>query len=903
MNDRLHLFMAKMTALFRQKNAEQVFDEEVSAHLEMLAEKYQREGMSTQEAERMAHRQFGNTTLLKQKQRESRTTMFFAHVWRDVRYGVRQLAKTPVFTIVAVLTLALGVGANTAVFSVMHAVLMKMLPLEDASRVYYVHTTGWPDGASQTGDANTSFSYSVYKALREQGGLQDVMAFIPMSFSGKAPVRVGTVPEEAAGDMVSGNYFSGLGVGTELGRGFTPKDEEDHTAVVVISASYWATHYRGSRDVIGKPLYIKSVPFTIVGVARKGFEGTEGKLPLDFWIPLQSRPEFNAWGNSAEDGMYLTKQNFWCMKLMVRTAPGVSREQALARAQTIFQQAAYIGVAAKRAGGETYKLSFSDAKQFDTQDDSLAGGLKMLMAMVGLVLLIAMSNVAMLLMARNASRQREFSVRLALGAGRREMARQLLTESALLVALGGTAAWAFALGATRALGTWAQIESNLQPDGTVLWFTLCVLLLLALVFGLAPLRAAMSSGPEKLVRSSATVSQSSAQKMRVGNAVIVTQIAMCVVLLVGAGLLLGTLRNLLKTPLGQKPEGLLVFGVHPQQVHSKEESIAFFVALQQRLRTIPGVESVSMVSNRPGSGWSNNNAGILVDGHKPNGLEPEQASFRGNIVGADYFSTMGVQVVQGRDFSDADSASAPKTVIVNETFAKKYLGSVNAVGHVLSNSKGDQSARIVGVVKDHKYTGITEDAMPMMWTVFTQGGAENELNVEMRVPGDPLAMLPTVRKVIAQIDPDMPLLEPMSQSTVFARSISQQALFARLAGCFGFLAVVLIATGLYGTLAYRVSRRSAEIGVRMALGAQRLQVVWMVLRGSLILTAAGVVVGVPLAMAAGRGLASSLYGMKPLDLASYIFAVGGVALVALLASAVPASRAASVNPSRALRAD
>ena len=903
MNERVHIFLSRLKALFQQKNAAAAFDEEVTAHLEMLAAKYQREGISPQEASRRARRQFGNATLLQQKQRESRTTMFFANVWRDVRYGVRQLAKTPVFTIVAVLTLALGVGANTAVFSVMHAVLMKMLPLEDASRVYYVHTTGWPDGASQTGNSSTSFSYPVYRALREQGGLQNVMAFIPMSFSGKAPVRVGTVPEEAAGDMVSGNYFSGLGVGTELGRGFTAKDEEDHTSVVVISASYWATHYRGSRDVIGKPLYIKSVPFTIVGVARKGFEGTEGKLPLDFWIPLQSRPEFNAWGNPAEDGMYLSDPKFWCMKLMVRTASGISREQALARAQAVFERAAYTGVAAKRAGGETYQLSFNEAKQFDAQDDSLAGGLKMLMAMVGLVLLIAMSNVAMLLMARNASRQREFSVRLALGAGRREMARQLLTESVLLVALGGTAAWAFALGATRALGAWAQIESNLQPDGTVLWFTLCVLLLLALVFGLAPLRGAMSSGPEMLVRSSATVSQSNSQKMRVGNVVIVTQIAMCVVLLVAAGLLLGTLRNLLKTPLGQKPEGLLVFGVHPQQVHSKQESIAFFVALQQRLRTIPGVESISMVSNRPGSGWSNNNAGILVDAHKPNGIEPEQASFRGNVVGADYFRTMGVQVAQGRDFFDADSASAPRVVIVNETFAKKYVNALNATGHILSNSKGDQSARIVGVVKDHKYTGITEDAMPMMWSVFTQGGAVNELNVEMRVPGDPMAMLPTVRKVIAQIDPDMPLLEPMSQSAVFARSIGQQALFARLAGCFGLLAVVLIATGLYGTLAYRVSRRSAEIGVRMALGAQRQQVVWMVLRGSLILTAAGVAAGIPLAMAASRGLASSLYEMKPLDLASYIFAVAGVALVALLASAVPASRAASVNPSSALRAD
>jgi predicted lysophospholipase L1 biosynthesis ABC-type transport system permease subunit len=262
---------------------------------------------------------------------------------------------------------------------------------------------------------------------------------------------------------------------------------------------------------------------------------------------------------------------------------------------------------------------------------------------------------------------------------------------------------------------------------------------------------------------------------------------------------------------------------------------------------------------------------------------------------------MGVQVVQGRDFSDADSATAPEVVIVNETFAKKYVGTLNAVGHIISNPKGIEPNLIVGVVKDHKYTSITEEAMPMLWTVFKQGGAVNQLNIEMRVPGDPMAMLPTVRKVIAQVDPDMPLLEPMTQSAVFEESISQQALFARLAGCFGVLAVVLIATGLYGTLAYRVSRRSAEIGVRMALGAQRPQVVWMVLRGSLLLTATGVAIGIPLAMAAGKGLESSLYGMKPLDAASYVFAIVGVALVALLASAVPAGRAASVNPLSSLR--
>ena len=336
---------------------------------------------------------------------------------------------------------------------------------------------------------------------------------------------------------------------------------------------------------------------------------------------------------------------------------------------------------------------------------------------------------------------------------------------------------------------------------------------------------------------------------------------------------------------------------------SKEESIAFFVSLQQRLRALPGVESVSMVSNRPGSGWSSNDSGVLVDGHKPNGIEPGQANYRMNTVGPDYFRTMGVQVAQGRDFSDADSATAPKVIVVNETFAKKYVGTLNAVGHTLSAPNDPMTFRVVGVVKDHKYTGITEQAMPMIWAVFTQGDAVSQLDIEMRVPGDPMAALPVVRKLIAQIDPDMPLLQPMTQSAVFEQSISQQALFARLAGCFGVLAVVMIATGLYGTLAYRVSRRTAEIGVRMALGAQRSQVVWMVLRGSLLLTAAGVAIGIPLAMAAGRGLESSLFGLKSLDPASYAFAVVGVALVALLASAVPAGRAASVDPSRALRAD
>jgi predicted permease len=905
MTERMLIFVARFKAFFRRSADDVEFREEMDAHVEMLAERYEIQGMSRRDAMQAARRQFGNVTLLTQKRKEARTTMFFSNIARDLRYGVRQLAKTPVFTVVCVITLALGVGANTAVFSVMYAVLAKMLPVHDASRVVYVHTSGLPSGAHNTGNMDTSFSYATYRELREHSGLEEVIGFIPMSTTGKAPVRVGSIPEEATGDMVTGNYFSGLGVGTQLGRGFVQKDEDDHTGVTVISDSFWQTHYSRNADVIGKTLFIKTHPFTIVGVAAKGFEGTEGRLPLDYWIPLQNHADFNAWGNPVDEdgGSYLTVPQFWCMLLMARVPADVSNQQALAKAQGIFQQAAYLGITQKRAGEKIPQLTFFPAKQFDMQDDTSARSLKTLMAMVGLVLVIAMCNVVMLLMARNANRQREFSIRLAIGAGRKEIARQLLTESFLLVALGGLAAWVFATVATRSLGAWARIDSNLQPDAVVLWFTLSILVVLALVFGLAPLRAAMSSGTELALRSSATVSQASVKKSRAGNAVIVAQIAMCVALLVAAGLLLGSLRNLLKIDLGQKTDGLLVFGVRPQHAKSKEESIAFFTALQQRLRSLPGVESVSLAGSRPGSGWSSNNGGLMIDGHKPNGVEPTEAQYRQNTVGADFFRTMGVTVLQGRDFSDADTAGSQRVVIVNETFAKKYVGTANAAGHMMMNSKGASPRLIVGVVKDHKYTGITEPTMPMRWTVFTQSGLQNQMEVEMRVKGDPMAMLPTIRKFMREIDPDSPLLEPMAQTEVFQQSISQQVMFARLAGCFGVLAVVLIATGLYGTLAYRVSRRRAEIGVRMALGAQRWQIVWMVLRGSLLLTAVGVAVGIPLAIASSRGLASSLYGVKPLDVASYAFAIVGVAVVALAASGLPAGRAGSVDPSTALRAE
>jgi predicted permease len=648
---------------------------------------------------------------------------------------------------------------------------------------------------------------------------------------------------------------------------------------------------------------VKGVPFTIVGISAEGFEGTESGDSIDFWIPLQSREELNPWGNPATDGRtYLTRPEWWCLRMLARLAPGVTKAQALAQLQPVFQKAAYIGIGNPESGEKPPVLSFQDAKSFPGYDEDYGKPIKTLMAMVGLVLLIALSNVVMLLMARNTTRQREFSLRLALGAGRRELFCQLLTESLLLVALGGGLAWFFAQAATRSLAAWSLIETSLSPDRTVLLFTLAVLLGAALLFGLAPLRVALAGGPGLVLKTSSATANTDAGKARTSRIIVALQMALCLVLLVGGGLLIRTLRNLQNIPLGMRAEGLLVFGINPQNVHSFDESVIFYQELMNKLRILPGVESVTIMENRVGSGWSNNNS-TLVDGQKPPNSDGDEGLVRSNTVGPDFFHTLGVPVLSGRDFTDADTAKSPQAVVVNEVFAQRFLPGKNPLGHTIGGKNEKLQKTIVGVVKNHKYRSVDEKPIPMAWTVYTQMDYLGEMHVEMRVHGDPAAMLFAARKVVEQMDPNLPLLKPMSQQAQFAETISQQLLFARLAGFFGLLAVLLVATGLYGTLAYRVNNRTIEIGVRMAVGAQRGQVVWMVLRDSLILTVAGIIVGLPLAFLVAKALTSSLYGVKSFDAASYALAVVGVAFVALVASAIPARRAASVDPLTALRSE
>jgi predicted permease len=819
----------------------------------------------------------------------------------DLRYAIRQLSKTPGFTLVCVLTLALGIGANTAVFSVMNAVLLRSLPVADPGRVVNLRTSDPPAGTG-TIDSNETFSYPVYDALRRQSrGLSPVIAYAPLA-NGKVAVRYGAEPEQAEGDMVSGTFFSGLGVKLAYGRGFSEQDESSHAPIAVISYSYWTRRFASAPDVLGKTFYVNGVPLTIVGVSTQGFEGVEAGSSTDFWIPLQSRPELNAWGAPADDGKtYIAKPTWWCLRLMGRLAPGVNQAQAVAQLEPAFQAAAYIGLGNPKPGEKKPILSLQEVKGFPGYEEEYGKPLRILMSMVGLVLLIALSNVVMLLMARNATRQREFSVRLALGAGRKALLRQLLSESLLLVSAGALLAWLFASSATRALGAWAQIESSLAPDHTALLFTLSILALATLLFGLVPLRVVLSAGPALALRTSAATSHTDAGKSRASRIIVALQMTLCVVLLVGGGLLVRTLRNLENTPLGMRVHGLVVFGVKPN-IQSIPEGVAFYRELMNKLRRLPGVESVTIMEERLGS-WASDNSAMTVDGKLPELANGASGTVRSNVAGPDFFRTLGVPILLGRDFADSDTATSPHVGIINERFAQRFFANQNPLGHSIGTDNGQYQMTVVGVVKDHKYRSIDEQPIPMAWYMYAQIPMTGQMHVEMRVHGDPMAILPSARKAVQQMDPNLPLIQPMTQRAQFDLTISRQLLFARLAGFFGLLAVVLVATGVYGTLAYRVNNRTSEIGVRIAMGAQRRQVVWMVLRDSLMLTAVGVIIGIPLSLLLGKALTSALYGVMPYDGVSYLFAALGIAVVAIAASVIPARRAAGVDPLTALRSD
>jgi len=771
--------------MFWRKRTTQDFTQEIQAHIELEAEELRREGLSEEDARWQAKRKFGNVRAAQERFYLHNRWVWLDKLLRDLRFGFRSLLESPGFTMTAILTLALGMGANTAVFSVMNSVMLRSLPVADADRVVYFRTSNPPRGTG-TIDSTETFSYPVYEALHKQiGAMSAVIAYVPLS-GNKVAVRYGADPEEAEGDMVSGAFFSGLGVKLQRGHGFIEQDEKDHAPIAIISNNYWTRRFARNPDVLGATLYVNGIGFTIVGIAAQGFEGLETGRSTDFWIPLQNRPELNAWANPLQDGKtYMANPTWWCLRLIGRLSPGVTRARATALLQPVFQEAAYVGLGTPTPGERKPALSLVEAKGFPGYAEQYGRPLRLLMGMVALVLLIALTNVVMLLMARNATRQREFSMKLALGAGRADLLRQLLTESFLLATAGGLVAWFFAVFATRALGNWAQIESSLAPDGTVLRFTVMVLAVAVLLFGLAPLRNALSAGPTLAPKTYSAPSHADAGNSRMSRIIVAFQMSLCVVLLVAAGLLIRTLRNLENTPLGMKVDGLVVFGVDPD-IKSLPQGRAFYRELTGKLRALPGVESVTVMLDRIGSGASDN-SDMLVDGKLPTVANGGSRTVRNNVVGPDFFRTLGVPVLAGRDFADSDTASSPHVGIINQEFARRFLAHQNPLGHVIGPDNGVFPMTIVGVVKSHKYRSIDEEPIPMAWYMYAQIPMVGKMEVEMRVHGEPLAILPAARKAVQQIDPNLPLIRPMTQRAQYDLTISNQVLFARLAGFFGLL--------------------------------------------------------------------------------------------------------------------
>jgi predicted permease len=900
--DAVRILLNRCAALFHYRKLDADLDDELRGHIDLAIHENQQKGLSSDQARIAALRAFGGVTQTRETYRERRGFPVLLQFGRDFRFTIRQLRKSPGFAFTAIVTLALGIGANTAIFSVMNAVLLRTLPVHDPGQLFYLTHENMPDKTGSTGDSRYSCGINIYNRLREDHAVvSDIIAYVPLSLT-KTAVRFGDRPEEARADEVSGNFFSALGVSMAAGHPFAAADEVNHSSVAVLSYGYWTARFDRDSGVIGKTIFVRGVPFTILGVAAPRFYGVDsGGSATDLWVPLQNRLELPAWGIPSTTGRTIySSPDWWAIMLMARLKPGVTAKQAASHLSAIYAHASYEIAGQPGPNSPPLELQLVQARGLGTANKDYDEPLHVLMGMVALVLVIACINIVMLLVARNAGREREFALRLSLGAGRWPLFRQLLAESLILVATGAALGWLFAVEATRQLALWSELEISLAPDSAVLAFTLGVSTLAAILFGLAPLRTAILV-PVGLALKSSSSTQSTAGRRHAlsGRILIAMQMAFCCVLLFASGLLMRTLLNYRQTDLGMHADSVLAFGAHPLGSPSYSTKLAFYRQLLDRLRTLPGVRTATMAELRPGTGWSDNN-GLIIDARQypwDNGKN----MLRSNWVAGDFFHTLGIPVLAGRDILDSDTKSAPLVTVINQTLADRYFGRVDPIGHYLGGPK--QHARIVGIVRDSKYSSTDEEKMPMSWYSYQQSDSIGDLDIELGATGDPLSLLPAVQHVVNEIDPGIPLGNPQVLSSAFEETYLMPALVARLAVFLGGLAALLVAVGLYGTLAFRVNRRTVEIGVRLALGAQRAQVLWMVVRDSLYLVAVGVAVGLPLAWLASRWLASMMYQLSVHDPFSFAAAAGGVALVSIAAAVIPARRAASVDPMRALRTE
>lgn len=897
--------------LFHKNRLDRELAEEIQTYLEMLTETKVAQGLSPEEARRAALIELGGVQQVKERVREVRMGHFLVTIWQDLRYGVRALVNHKGFAFVSVLTLALGIGANTAIFSLLDAVLFKSLPVREPERLVLF---GRGEDSGMTGhfpnDSTDLFSYPFYQEVRQSKEVfSEVTALLSILWRVHGTVNSngsGGELERIDAQLVAGSYFSVLGVNAHLGRVFTDADDQTPGGhpVAVVSHAWWERRLGGDPSAVGKTITIDKTAYTIVGVAPEEFFGTTVGQAPDIWVPLAMEAQMPPvrW-NGRNDN------SFQSLYLIARLKDGVSAQQANAVVNLHFKRSLQ-----ERAGAQPSTARLQDIQRAHIELTPAEKGisqlrrqfspsLRILMAVVGVVLLIACANVANLFLARAAARRREFALRLALGAGRKRLVRQLLTESVVLAGLGGVAGVALAWWGSSLLVLMASSGSeslplDVTPNLRILGFTMLASLLSAMIFGVAPALRATRVEPNAALTGGKGVARSTTQGP-LGKALVIAQVALSMLLLVGAGLFVRTLINLQNVPTGFDHENVLVFRLDTATTGYEGERLAYLLQeVEEKVKAVPGVRAASfsfLIFSR--GQWT---SPAYTSGQAP--PEGQNRSIRQNVVGPDYFTAAGIPLALGRGFGPQDTNNSQRVAVISETMARQFFPEGSPLGRRFGTSGPGSSEQIeiIGVAKDARYASLTEQMRPMAYYPYTQQPRPLD-NLVVRFSGPPEGAAPQVRAAIGEVTRDLPVDEVVSLPEYIGRSLVQQKLVARLATFFGLLALLLACVGLYGVLSYSVTRRTNEIGIRMALGAQSSDILWRVLREALTLVLIGVVIGLLASLAVTKMASSLIFGLTPNDPLTIASATLLLFTVAALAGYLPARRAARVEPMVALR--
>lgn len=838
---------------------------------------------------------------------------------QDIRYAFRMLRKNGGFTAVVVITLALGIGANAAIFSLTDQVLLRKLPVQRPEELVVLRSDGPISGRlSSDGDNAQSFSYPMYKDIRDR--VPVFAGVLARSGVGLSVAGRGST-ERASGELVSGNYFQVLGVPATLGRTLLPDDEGAPGAnpVAVLSHGYWQRRFGSDPGILNQQLLINGHSLTVVGVAAPGFTGVQIGFVPEVFIPITMKPQMTPnWEIPAKNGRPgygLSSRRDWWFNILARLKPGMTIEEAQAGAAPAFRSILDEEIAAfpnfRPDTRERYlnkKLELmpgAGGRQVLQRDSGRA--LVVLSAMVGVVLLIACANIAGLLIVRSMARQREVAVRLALGASRWQLLRLMLIEAMLLAVAGGVAGLLVAVWAMDVLigaipeGVGASgLSSNL--DARVLMFSVGLSLLTGLLFGLLPAWRATKPALAPVLKDVASSTTGGVPHVWFRRSLVVAQVALTLLLLVGGALFARSMHNLSNVDLGLRTENLLMFSIRPElNGYSSERTIALFDQLRAALSGVPGVSTVSTAEL---ASFEGNSAGsnITVEGYKA--AEDEDMTVSYNTVGPAYFSTVGVPLISGREFTDADTAAAPKVAVINETMAKKWFAGQNPIGMKFAWGAGDKvvpNITVVGVVRDNKHSEVRQKPEPFLWQPYAQESRLGSSTFYVRTVGDPLALANSIRSEVRRLDANLPVGNLKTVEKQISDQLFADRLMMTLSVSFAALAALLASIGIYGVMAYSVVQRTREIGIRVALGATQSNVRGLVLREALIIAAIGLLIGVPATYAVGKYAEGILFGVTGRD--PWMMAAAAVLLcgVTLLAGFLPARRAARIDPMVALR--